>query len=383
MPIYNMAPWLGPALESCLAQTHADIDVVVVDDGSLDNGADIATAYALLDSRVRLVRQANAGAGAARSAGQRAAQGDYITWLDADDFLDGRAAEAWLSGAGRGEDMVCGNAVAFSSRTFNARRYFYHPAAAGMRFDTAPRYWKSKVLWRWIFSLPFVRAGGFTHPPYKLGQDVCFMYQALSRAGTFSQVSPYVYYFRQEHKSAHASLETRVEHGFAHFKEVRRILLEPPEGPPRFKPFVKYLNENYWRDIKKTAPLLSGGDAHWEKRIVELGLELFKGLDPAWFQEKALSPDLRPRPDFLPLAEAFIRGDAEAVTAIFQSLRAQAGPLAPDKASPLHSVRHGLKSLFNPLSHKAFLRLRTLESRAARRKGVPRPEKGRAVVGGR
>jgi glycosyltransferase involved in cell wall biosynthesis len=205
-----MAEWLPVALESCLWQTWRDLEIIVLDDGSTDAGPDIARAYAAADSRIRLISQANAGLGAAWQAGQNAAAGDYITWLDADDFLDPEAAAAWMEQAGRdGADMVCANAVAFSHRTFNARRYFYHPAASGLTFDRSPAYWKSKVVWRWIFSLPFLREGGIAHPSYKLGQDVCFMYACLLRARHFSQVGPYVYYFRQDHKNAQSSVRVR------------------------------------------------------------------------------------------------------------------------------------------------------------------------------
>lgn len=373
-PIYNMAPWLAPALESCLWQTHKDVDILVVDDGSQDNGPDIARAYEKLDSRVRLISQPNAGVGAARQRGQDLAQGDYITWLDTDDFLDAGAAAAWLDSAKRdGADLVCGNAVAFSSRTYNARRYFPHPAASGLRFDCAPRYWKSKVLWRWAFSLPFLRQANIGHTSFKLGQDVCYMYEALLRADHFTQTAKQVYFFRQEHKSAHASLAVQIEHGFAHFNEVRRILLNPPDGRPRYKPFVKYLNENYWRDIRKTAQRLCGDDAAWEERLVSLGLALFDNLDPAWFRANALAPEVTEQRAFFPLVDAMIAKDAPAVHALLEDIRSGTRP-APDKRSRFHTLRHTLKSLFNPLAHGARLRLTRLEARAARRKGVPLPD---------
>lgn len=382
-PIYNMAPWLAPALESCLGQSHREVEILVVDDGSQDNGPDIARAYEKLDSRVRLISQANAGVGAARQHGQDAAGGDYITWLDTDDFLDRRTVEAWLRTAGQdGADLVCGNAVAFSSRTFNARRYFPHPAATGLHFDAAPAYWKSKVLWRWAASLPFLRRTGIRHKPFKLGQDVCFMFEALLRAGHFAQTEATVYYFRQEHKSAHASLPVLVEHGFAHFNEVRRILLEPPDGRPRIKPLIKYLNENYWRDIRKTAPRLTGADAMYEERIIALGLSLFAGLDPAWFRAAALAPEVKEEPAFLPLADALTAGDAPAARAVFAALRARPHK-APDKRNAFHSLRHTFKSYFNPLAYAARFRLGQWEARAAARSGVPRPDAGKARQTGR
>lgn len=375
IPVYNMCEWLAPTLESCLWQTHKNIEIILIDDGSRDNSLEIAEAYSRLDSRIRVISRPNAGAGAARQHGQDEASGDFITWLDADDLLDKNAASVWMGAAVRdGADLVCGNAVAFSSRTFNARRYFHHKKASGLRFDTAPRYWKSKVLWRWAFSLPLLRRHGLSHSGYKLGQDVCFMFEALLRAGSFSQADPCVYYFRQEHKSAYPSLEVLVNHGFAHYTEARRILLrDTPDGKPRIKPFVKYLNENYWRDIRKAAPRLAGDGAPYESRVIELGFELFDGLDPQWFTKESLAPEVKEAPAFLPLVRAMVDKDEKIIREIINSLRETAAP-APDKKNRFHTVRHTVKSLMNPLAYKARLCLARLESRAAKRRGLPRPE---------
>lgn len=378
-----MAPWLATALESCVRQTHKNLEILVIDDGSHDSGPQIAKAYAAVDSRIRFIQQENAGAGAARQRGQDEATGDYITWLDADDFLAPEAAEVWLEAATKHDaDLVCGNAVAFSSRTFNARKYFYHPPAADLHFDTAPRYWKSKVLWRWVFSQPLIKAAGLRHTGYKLGQDVCFMFEVLLRAKRFAQVEPFVYYFRQEHKSAHASLDTQIHHGFAHFLEAKRILLQPPDGLPRYKPFIKYLNENYWRDIKKTAPRLVGKEAHFEDTLIELGVDLFSGLEPLLFRESALAPEVKEQTDFLPYVDAMIAKDVPAAKAILEKLRIKAKP-ATDKRSRFHMMRHTLKTMVNPLAWTVRSHLRRLERQAGAREDIPREKEGSLERGGR
>ena len=375
IPVLNMAEWLPPAIESCLWQKGMDVEVLVVDGGSRDGTPAIVDAYAAQDSRVRLVSRPGYGLGASRQVGQDEAAGDFVTWMDADDFLDKHAAAAWVNAAQRNRsDMVCANVVAFLDRSFNARRHFYHPAADKLHFDSAPGYWKSKVVWRWIFSLPFLREQGLTHTEFKVGQDVCFMYRALLRAERFCQIEPVVYYFRQEHKHAQHSVAVQVEHGFGHFGEVKRVLLrDTPDGVPRIKPFVKYLNENYWRDVKKVAPRLVGSDAAWEETLVGLGLDLFDGLDPAWFRAGFLASELREVPAFLPFADAMIARDTGAVKAVIRSLQVAARP-APDRRNLYHTVRHRMKSLFNPLSHAARSRLSRLEELAAKRPGIPKPE---------
>ena len=83
IPLYNKAPYVRRALDSIAAQTFADFEAIVVDDGSTDDGAAIVADYA--DARFRLIRQANAGPGAARNAGLAQTRGEFIAFLDADD----------------------------------------------------------------------------------------------------------------------------------------------------------------------------------------------------------------------------------------------------------------------------------------------------------
>ncbi|THD63300.1 MAG: glycosyltransferase family 2 protein [Phenylobacterium sp.] len=84
IPLYNKRSTIGRSLASVLAQTFGDFEVIVVDDGSQDDGADYVAAQ-FADPRVRLHRQANAGPGAARNAGLTLSRGPFITFLDADD----------------------------------------------------------------------------------------------------------------------------------------------------------------------------------------------------------------------------------------------------------------------------------------------------------
>jgi hypothetical protein len=83
IPLFNKAPFIGRALQSVAAQTFADSEVIVVDDGSSDGGAKIVEQFN--DARVRLIKQDNAGPGAARNRGLAEAQGELIAFLDADD----------------------------------------------------------------------------------------------------------------------------------------------------------------------------------------------------------------------------------------------------------------------------------------------------------
>ena len=85
IPCYNSEKWLAETLESALAQTWQNKEIIVVDDGSTDSSLEIAKTFE--SNKVKVLRQDNRGASAARNLGLTNAQGDFIQYLDADDLL--------------------------------------------------------------------------------------------------------------------------------------------------------------------------------------------------------------------------------------------------------------------------------------------------------
>lgn len=91
IPLYNKARWVGRAVDSVLSQTWPHFELVVVDDGSLDEGPDLLERYS--DPRLTVVRQANQGPGAARNNGWRHGSGTLVAFLDADDYWEPKFLE--------------------------------------------------------------------------------------------------------------------------------------------------------------------------------------------------------------------------------------------------------------------------------------------------
>lgn len=122
IPVYNVEAYLHQCLDSVLCQDFSDWEAVCVNDGSTDGSAAILEDYVAKDARFRLVTQPNGGLSAARNAGLDAAKGEYILFLDSDDWLVENALKV-LSTNLSGEDMLC-----FSGRRFYEKTHGFNPS---------------------------------------------------------------------------------------------------------------------------------------------------------------------------------------------------------------------------------------------------------------
>lgn len=103
IPIYNACDYLRPALDSVIGQTLREIEIICIDDGSTDRSLDVVREYQKLDSRIRIVTETNAGPGLARNNGLKRARGEYVAFLDADDFFENTLLEHLYKIAKEGE----------------------------------------------------------------------------------------------------------------------------------------------------------------------------------------------------------------------------------------------------------------------------------------
>ncbi|EGP5489252.1 glycosyltransferase, partial [Enterococcus faecium] len=88
VPVYKVEPYLRKCVDSILAQTFTDFEVILVDDGSPDNSGKICDEYASKDSRVRVIHKKNGGLSSARNAGIDVARGKYLGFVDSDDYIE-------------------------------------------------------------------------------------------------------------------------------------------------------------------------------------------------------------------------------------------------------------------------------------------------------
>lgn len=93
VPVYNTERFVSKCIESILGQTFEDFELILIDDGSTDQSGDICDKYATKDSRVKVIHQKNTGVSAARNRGLDVAQGNYLYFVDSDDYLESNALE--------------------------------------------------------------------------------------------------------------------------------------------------------------------------------------------------------------------------------------------------------------------------------------------------
>ena len=115
VPVFNTEKYLRKCLDSLVSQTLRDIEIVCINDGSTDSSPMILAEYAKRDARIRVVSQPNSGLSAARNAGLREVSGEYLLFMDSDDWLEATAAERLYERASKGQlDLLFYNADCFA-----------------------------------------------------------------------------------------------------------------------------------------------------------------------------------------------------------------------------------------------------------------------------
>ena len=114
IPVYNVAPYLDRCLKSACSQTYDHIEIIVVDDGSTDDSPVICDAWAQNDSRIRVIHKENGGLSDARNTGLLASSGEYILYVDSDDYMELTACESLAGYTVNKPDLIAGGTYCHS-----------------------------------------------------------------------------------------------------------------------------------------------------------------------------------------------------------------------------------------------------------------------------
>ncbi len=198
IPVYNQEPFLAECLDSVLSQTLRDIEVICVDDGSTDGSGRILDAYAARDSRVRVIRQENSGAGPARNRGIDESRGEFVAFMDPDDkYPDSAVLADLVCGAETNGVDVCGGAmVTMDGSALEAEMSF---AKDGVVEYSDYQFEYGYV--RFVFRRSLLLSHGIVFPSLRRFQDVPFFVELMHAAGRFFAVARNAYSLRVRRNS--------------------------------------------------------------------------------------------------------------------------------------------------------------------------------------
>ena len=225
VPVYNVEEYLARCVDSILSQTHWNLEVILVDDGAKDSSGAICDSYAQRDSRVKVVHKENGGLSSARNAGIDIARGEYLEFVDSDDWLEPDAVESMLHQAVVHQvELVLGGRWDVSART-GEKKLGLCPSHQEIISGTE----MVRRIFRWencdssacdkLFHKRLFREIRFPHG--KVVEDVPVMYKIVLDAGRVALLDKPVYnYF---HRSGSISYTTLSEKNF-HFSEHTSVI---------------------------------------------------------------------------------------------------------------------------------------------------------------
>lgn len=235
VPIYGVEPYLRRCLDSILGQTYPNLQIILVDDGSPDNCGLICDEYARMDPRVQVVHQPNKGVAAARNAGLAMADGEWIGWVDADDWIDPDMFAFLLEGALRTKSdvCICGRYEQLRHKTayFGASEPISLDRKAAVAALLEERYIDSALydkLWKRALFDGIVFPQGHTY------EDLATVYRLFERSErTQCLPGPKYHYFRRKGSiTGNSGLENRMEHYLAAQRRQEAMAEKWPELAP-------------------------------------------------------------------------------------------------------------------------------------------------------
>lgn len=266
IPVHNAGRYLDSCLESVRRQTHHDLQIVCIDDGSNDQSTAVLGQHSDADARLHAISQVHSGPGSARNAGLAHAVGDYIMFVDADDLVPSDAVERHL------------NALRSSSSDFSTGRVMRivgtyrwpsamhengltRPALAshifqdtGLLFDTTS--------WNKLFRRDYWTAHRYTFPEHVAFEDVPLMTEAHCRASSVCVLGDVVYWWRRRDDGIMSITMRRddpdlLRDRVASLQNVRRLLGDVAPARVRRAAETKFLRHDlgsYFRELENTPP---------------------------------------------------------------------------------------------------------------------------------
>lgn len=205
VPIYKVEDYLDKCIQSIVSQTHTNLEILLIDDGSPDKCPQICDSWYKKDSRIHVIHKENGGVSKARNLGMELASGDYIMFVDSDDYLPQKAVELLLHRLlSDGSDMSIGKNIHIYSDGRKDTRYsdfikdtvlsgdaFLRAMGNINHYDVGPcaKLYTRKVL------------QGISFPAMSCGEDMWVFPDIVLKCSKISVLNEFVYYYFQRHNS--------------------------------------------------------------------------------------------------------------------------------------------------------------------------------------
>lgn len=237
VPVYNVVEFLPQCVESILAQTYTDFELILADDGSTDGSGALCDRLALRDSRIRVLHQENSGVVAARRSGVRLAKGAYIGFVDGDDWVEPDMYALLMRAAEHCDLAVCGFSIDYPDCSHPVHNSLLESDTADGRvwefYDGAALRWRlhpntvNKVFRRDIL-LPILERAD---DRITFGEDAALTLPYLLRTGKIVLVPQSLYHYRQRRNSITRAYDPALPERIAVLTAfLRRAFQNAPQG---------------------------------------------------------------------------------------------------------------------------------------------------------
>ncbi|SIS51303.1 Glycosyltransferase involved in cell wall bisynthesis [Zobellia uliginosa] len=200
IPVYNVEAYLERCIQSILKQNYSNLEVILVDDGSTDNSWDICKLYKSRDHRIIIIQQTNAGSSVARNTGLNKASGDYIAFIDSDDYVKTEMFQTMISYALTNNLSVVECGLTQSNKAKELSPY-NHKCFIETQEEAVERLIREKnwSVWRRIYKSEVI--GDLRFIPGKIHQDVFFTIDVLNRVEKQGYIAEPFYIYNTENES--------------------------------------------------------------------------------------------------------------------------------------------------------------------------------------
>ena len=201
IPVYNVGNYLSECLKSVVEQSLEGIEVICIDDGSDDISWEILCQYRQNYHNIILKKQKNQGAGAARNLGLTIARGEYVHFMDADDFYaDKYALEYMYQAATRNDALIVGGKCLQYKNEKMIEIAEYNKYFEQEGYVSYSDFQESYLHWRFLFHLDMLKEHQINYPLYKRYEDPLFLVRAMLAAGKFYAIPKDIYVYRVGNK---------------------------------------------------------------------------------------------------------------------------------------------------------------------------------------